>query len=364
MRDDRFKSFGVCLDCDLLNLKEVPPTESQAPARQYGTEFARGKIDSETALDYSLGQSRGGAVCDSSKKKPQGATTLQVLANGLISGMLIALLALAFLIVYWPTRVFFIALGGIYAATPFVAWQCSKMGLPWFLVVAFSLLFGTAFSVGCEFFNHGPLERKNPSPGAHLVSSLGIFIALTQVIVLIWGSDTRMLREGVDATVTLAGIRLTRTQLLGGCASAVLLGAFYLWLWLTHMGLHFRALADNPVEYALRGHNVSHLRRIAFGLSGALAASTSLLMAFDVGFAPYDGLNAVLLAIVAVIVGGRGSFLGPVIGGVALGLVRAGTVWHLSARWQDAVSFALLALALFLFPHGLLGRKRRLEAEA
>ena len=80
------------------------------------------------------------------------------------------------------------------------------------------------------------------------------------------------------------------------------------------------------------------------------------------GFDPNTGLHAVLLAVVAMIIGGRGSFVGPVVGGLLLGIVRAQVVWHWSARWQEAVTFAMLAFVRLLLPHVLLGQRTRLEA--
>jgi branched-chain amino acid transport system permease protein len=103
---------------------------------------------------------------------------------------------------------------------------------------------------------------------------------------------------------------------------------------------------------------------LAFGVSGFLAAIAALLTAYDVGFDPHGGLIALLLAVVAVIVGGQQSFVGPVVGGILLGVARSEVVWFLSARWQDAVAFGLLALFLFVRPHGLIGREKRLEARS
>jgi branched-chain amino acid transport system permease protein len=105
-------------------------------------------------------------------------------------------------------------------------------------------------------------------------------------------------------------------------------------------------------------------RLIAFAFAGVFASVSSLLTAYDIGFNPYSGLYSVLIAVVAVIIGGRESFAGPAIGGLLLGLVRAQVVWHLSARWQEAVTFGVLACFLLLRPNGLFGQKIRLEAAA
>lgn len=288
---------------------------------------------------------------------------MQIFVNGTITGLTIAVLALAFTVVYLPTRVFHVALGGVYAAAPFIAWTCTRWGWPWYFAMALASLTGVGLSLACEFVNHAPLERKSASSGAHLVSSLGIYIIMVQAIALLWGNETKVLRRGLDAVVPFGNIIITRAQLLAAGVSVLMLALFYGWLQWSRLGLQFRALADNPKELALRGYNIRRLRRVAFGMSGVLCSGSALLVSYDIGFDPHGGLVALLLAVVAVIIGGRESFLGPVLGGVLLGLVRSEVVWFLSARWQEAVTFLLLALFLFIRPNGLLGQKGRLEAK-
>lgn len=286
---------------------------------------------------------------------------MQILINGIITGLTIAVLALGFTVVYLPTGVFHIALGGIYTFVPFIAW--SLRGLPWFVTMLVAIITGICISLLCEGLNHSFLENKGATSGTHLVSSLGIYIILVQAVALIWGNETKVLRTGLDGVIKLGEIVLTHAQLIAAIISLVFLSLFYFWLQFSDLGLQFRALADNAKEFALRGYNVSRLRLLAFGISGLLGGIASLLVAYDIGFDPNGGLSAVLLAVVAVIIGGRGSFLGPVLGGVLLGVVRSQVVWFLSARWQEAVTFIILALFLFLRPNGLLGNKVRLESE-
>jgi branched-subunit amino acid ABC-type transport system permease component len=131
-----------------------------------------------------------------------------------------------------------------------------------------------------------------------------------------------------------------------------------------NLGLRLRALADNPVQFALFGYNLDRHRLLAFGLAGVFATASSLVTAYDIGFDPHTGLNEVLLAVVAAIIGGRGSFMGAFVGALLLGTLRAQVVWYWSARWEEAATFALLALFLLIRPQGLLGQKYRLEAAA
>jgi branched-chain amino acid transport system permease protein len=287
---------------------------------------------------------------------------MQIILNGFISGLVIALLATGFQLVYLPTRVFFVGLAGLYTLAPYgylAAWMTTGL---WFVAVITSLVVVVAFSLAFEWGNHAPLARKGASEGAHLISSLGLYIVLVQVVAMIWGNETQTLRSGVEATVHLGSAVITRSQLLIAEVSVVLLSGFGVMLRTTDIGLRLRALSDNPVQFALFGYNIGAHRLFAFGLAGVFAAAASLLNAWDIGFDPHSGLHVVLLAVVAVIIGGCRSFVGPIIGGLLLGLVRAQVVWHLSARWEEAVTFVVLALFLLLKPQGLFGEKKRIEA--
>jgi branched-chain amino acid transport system permease protein len=288
---------------------------------------------------------------------------MQVLVNGIINGLPIAVLALAFTVVYLPTRIFYIALGAIYAAAPFVTWSFIQHGWPAPFAVMFALLSGVGLSLFCELINHWPLERKKAGLGTHILSSLGIYLMIVQAIVLIWGHQTKVLRMGLDAVFLVGDIVITGSQLLAIAVCAALLVIFYAWLRFTNLGLRFRALAENPTEFALRGYSVQQTRLLAFGVSGFLAAASALVVSYELGFDPNGGLRALLLAVVAMIMGGRLSFAGAALGGMLLGIIRSEVGWYFSSRWLEAFTFLLLTAFLFLRPNGILGRASRLEAE-
>ncbi|MEM9940185.1 MAG: branched-chain amino acid ABC transporter permease [Planctomycetota bacterium] len=287
---------------------------------------------------------------------------MQIYVNGFISGTAIALLALAFQCVYLPTRVFFIGMAGIYAMVPFVAWAVLQAGGGAWLAVPAALIVGVVASLICEWLIHLPMEKKKASPAAHLIASLGASIVLVQITAMIWGNDTKSLRTGLDSVSNIGPVIVTGAQWVTLAVGVGLAAVFWFVLMKSDLGLRLRALADNPTQFALFGYNIHLYRTFAFAVGGTLAAAAALVTAYDVGFDPHTGLHAVLLAVVAVIIGGRGSFVGPVVGGLLLGVIRAQVVWHASARWQEAVTFALLAIVLLLIPHGLLGQKTRLEA--
>lgn len=286
---------------------------------------------------------------------------MQIILNGLLQGVLFGAIGVAFALVYRTAKVFHVALGGVYAFVPFIASAVLMAGLPaWggaVLAVAAAVLLGILI----EESIHWPFARKRAPTEVHLIGSLGAYLVLVQCIALIWGNETRVLREGVDATWTIGGVTLAQAQVVGPALAFVAVLALFAWLGLAGRGLELRALADNPVLVALFGRNVRALRRWVFGLSAALAAIAAMAQAWDVGFDPHIGLKAVLLGMVAMIVGGSGSFVGPFIGGILLGILRAEVVWFGSARWEEAVTFVVLALFLFFRPQGIFARRTRLE---
>lgn len=288
---------------------------------------------------------------------------MQILLNGIIQGLLLALVGLGFALVYNATGIFHVAQGVIYAGAPFILLACIQSGLGWPVGVFISLMFAASISCLYEVGNHWPLQKKEASKEIHLIASLGAYIALVQLIAIIWGNETRVLRSGVDTTFSFSGIILTHSQLLGGAIALVVFAAFLFWLWRTDIGLRLRALADNPIQLSLMGYDIRLLRLAVFGLSGLLTAVAAFLMALDIGFDPHSGLQMILLAMVATIIGGRGSFLGPILGAILLGILRSQIGWFTSARWEEAVTFFLLVLFLFFRPQGIFGRAGRLEAQ-
>lgn len=287
---------------------------------------------------------------------------MQILINGLISGMAIGLLAVAFQTVYLPTRIFFISLAGIYSVSPYIFYTFLKTECSWCVAIFLTILISCLISIIIEWCNHRPLVRKQASSGAHLVSSLGIYIILVQLVAIVWGSDTKSFYASLDSSIHVGLNVITQSQFITMVVSSSFLICYVIFITCSNIGLRLRAMADNPAQFALFGYSITSHRILAFGLSGTIAAVSSLVTAREVGFNPYVGLHALLLAMVAVIIGGYGSFFGPIIGALILGILRALVAWHLSAKWQEAATFILLALFLILRPQGLLGTKKRIEA--
>lgn len=268
---------------------------------------------------------------------------------------------MAFSLVYRTTKVFHLALGGISALAPYLALASITAGMPGWGAAFFAIGAATCLGVLIEESIHWSLTCKRAPAEVHLLASLGAYLVIVQCVALAWGNEIQVLRSGIDQTWTLGVVTIGQAQVLGPILTLAATAALFVWLIGGGRGLQLRALADNLILVSLLGRNVRALRRWVFGLSGALAAATAIAQAWDVGFDPHVGLKAVLLGMVAMIIGGTGNLLGPFVGGVLLGVLRIQVVWFGSARWEEAVTFALLVLFLFFRPQGIFPQPTRLE---
>jgi len=109
------------------------------------------------------------------------------------------------------------------------------------------------------------------------------------------------------------------------------------------------------------GIDSKKIRLSIFLIGSLLAALSSLLKAFEVGIDPRSGFEVVLIATVAMIIGGISSYSGAVWSAVFLGLAQNFTVWLLSSQWQYAATFVVLVFVLVFRREGIFTTQLRLE---
>lgn len=279
---------------------------------------------------------------------------LQFIVNGIVGGSLIALTALAWQLVYLPTRILFIALAAIYALAPFIAGALLQSGVGAIGAIAGAVVSAVAVGVLCEVLNHAPLQKRGASNTSQFITSLGIYMVLIQLIALQWGSGTHTLRTGIEGVSSIGTLQLLHSQILTLLVAGTTIGCVLITIMATSIGLRLRALSDNSDALALMGYDIGSYRRRCFAAAAACATVPSLLSAYSTGFDPFLGLNSTLVALAAVLIGGRHSFVGPVVAAFVLGVARALTVWLTSPQWQDPLTFGVLAAVLVIRPDGLM----------
>jgi branched-chain amino acid transport system permease protein len=205
-----------------------------------------------------------------------------------------------------------------------------------------------------------PLRRKGTTPLILLLSSLGIYIVLQNIISMTFGDETKTLRSGiVQEGIEIFGARITPIQITIVIVSMVLLVGCWALMKYAKMGRAMRAVASDPNLALMSGIDTDKVILFAFALGSALAAVAAILISYDIDMTPTMGMNALMMGVVAVIVGGVGSIPGAALGGFLLAFAQNFGVWKISSQWQDAIAFVILLLFLLYRPYGFFGKKIR-----
>jgi branched-chain amino acid transport system permease protein len=287
--------------------------------------------------------------------------TNQLLINSIIAGCIYALFALSISVIYRITRFLNFAHAAIYAWGAYALYSLFQyIHLQLFLAIPSAMIIAALLAISVESIFYRPLRRRYAGNLVLLIASLGIYIFLQNVISLFFGDDVKTLRTGqVIEGYTIAGARITPIQLTTLGMTALLFMVVGLVLSYTRLGKAFRASANDPTLAHATGIDTDRLILFAFGLGSALAAVAAILVSFDVDITPTMGMNALLMGVVVMIIGGVGSIPGALVGGVLLGFAQQFGVWKIGSEWQDAIAFGILLIFLLFRPYGIFGRKLR-----
>ncbi len=290
---------------------------------------------------------------------------LQQLLNGLTLGMVYALIALGYTMVYGVIQLINFAHGEIFMAGAYLAltafWIVTACvaGAPVWLVLAFMFVFSmtaTAVLGGViEKVAYRPL-RGSPKLTA-LITSIGVSFFLQNAVMLLYDAKEQSVPEIIPpVSVSIGSVSFSLIQ---GVIFSVSIGGLFFLTWFvrhTRVGKAMRACSENPEAAALMGISVNGVIRTTFVLGSALAAVAGTLFALNYGSINFhDGYLAGLKAFTAAVFGGIGSIPGAMLGGIVLGVLEGLGAGYISSEWKDVFAFLILVIVLIFKPSGMLG---------
>jgi branched-chain amino acid transport system permease protein len=287
---------------------------------------------------------------------------IQLLANGLANACVMALMATGFALIYNTTRIFHLAHGAVYVVSAYTFYMATER-LFWPQLLAAILALVVAALLGCaiEFLAYAPLYRKRASAAICLLTSFGLYVALINTIALLFGNEVRVFPATQHASISFGPVLLSGVQLLEVVTSLLVLTPVMIMLRKSQWGRIVRAVRDNPTLAETIGVNLIVVRLLVFAVGSALAGIAAVLSVLDTGTDPQVGLPVLLIATVAVIVGGIGTFGGSILGSILVAVLQSMAIWRISPKWSQAITFGILILFMIFRPSGLLGFRGRLE---
>jgi branched-chain amino acid transport system permease protein len=283
------------------------------------------------------------------------AEFLQFFFSGLTVGSIYALVALGFTLIYNASDVInfaqgeFVMLGGM--STVFLA----LTGMPLPLAALAAVIITTA--VGLALYRFAIEPAREGSAVSLIMITIGASIFLRGLAQVVFDKRFHSLPPIFGSEPMRIGGAAVLPQSL-----VVLVGAgtivFLLWLFIdrTLLGKAVIATAANRLAARLVGINTGRIVGLSFAVSAAIGAVAGVL-ATPITLTSYDvGTLLALKGFAAAMLGGIGSALGAVVGGLVLGMLEAFSAGYLSSKYKDAVAFVVLLAALLAMPRGLLGR--------
>ncbi len=282
---------------------------------------------------------------------------LLYLTNGLVIGVIYALSALGVALIVGMMNVVNFAHGELYVlAGYFSALFAQALGLH----PAIAMVLG---ALGIFLFGL-VIERLliRPTYGNDMYSLIVTFIlsiVLQNAYLLIFGPYPQKPPNLITGATDVFGLFMYGNQrLLGFVLGVVVIAAFFLLLKRTWFGRVVQAVSADREVAALMGVNPERVNLLGFGLGCALAGAAGVILTPIFPVTPNIGVGVSLTAFVVVVLGGMGSFLGCLVGGVLLGVVENLGSAYISSAYKQLFSFVILIVVLFVRPAGLFGRRQ------
>ena len=307
---------------------------------------------------------------------PQEVVVFQQLINGLSLGMMYALLALGFTMVYGIIELINFAHFNVFmSGTFFALWFLAAIGfgkasrplsgvnLVLVLLVTFAVTMVITGSLGAVIERLCLKPLRGVSGTAPMITTIGVSLVLQSL--MLFGSNfaNNVPFPGIVPNdrwgVFGSPVNVTLKNVLLWVSALVLMLILDFFVRRTWLGKAMRATAQDPEAARMMGIRIDVIILVTFFIGSALAGAAALIFGLYYGLTSYIvGYLAGLRAFTAAVLGGIGNIPGAVLGGLLIGFVESLSGQFIGNAWSDAIIFAILIFVLVFKPNGLLGMQR------
>ncbi|HEX9534049.1 MAG TPA: branched-chain amino acid ABC transporter permease [Stellaceae bacterium] len=287
--------------------------------------------------------------------------TLVLLTNGVMIGLMYALIALGFVLIYKATDAINFAQGEFVMFAGFIAAGAAEVaGFPFWVSALLAIGGMVALGFGLERVVLRPLIGRPVI--AVVMATIGLAAVLRGTATMAFGAGTRVIVMPVsDEPFQLGPIMLPPVQLVGAGVSLVFLAAFTWFFLKSRTGIAMRAVADSQQVSMAVGINVRRYFALAWAMAGVVSALGGVVWGAMLSVDNQLALVG-LKVFPVVILGGLDSVIGAVVGGLVVGVVENLAAGYLDpyvgGGTKDFAPYVLMILVLMIRPEGIFGRRR------
>src|SRR2546423_8850375 len=279
----------------------------------------------------------------------------QLAVSGALIGLVYALIAYGFQLTFATSKSINFGQGELVMVSAFFSLTLIALGLPYWLVVPFGLLFGAGLGLFVERAGvRLALEQK--SEGWILLTIiLGLF--LVSVAENVWGRDDRPFPTPIsNEPLHVLGVDVTPVELSVAVGVFAIMGVIEVFKRQTLLGKAFEAVSADRDAGELMGISATHTVMLSYALSGIVAALAGILVSPITTVGPTMASVLILKAFSVAVVAGLESGFGVVLVGMFLGALEGVASFSLGGGWRETPGLFLLILALAVRPTGVFGK--------
>ena len=282
---------------------------------------------------------------------------LEVVINGLLTGVMYSLVALGFVLIFKASGVFNFAQGAMVLFAALTLVGLMEHGVPVWLAIIISLAMMVALAYGVERWMLRPLV--NQAPIILFMATIGLNFVLEGSGQIAWGSNVKVLDIGIpNASFEVGGVLLNEFDLYAAAVAAVLVAGLAVFFQKTAIGRALRAVADNHQAALAVGIPLKTIWIIVWSVAGAVALVAGIMWGAKSGVQFSLALIA-LKALPVLILGGFTSVPGAIIGGLMIGVGEkiAEVYWGpiIGGAIENWFAYMLALVFLMFRPQGLFG---------
>ncbi len=283
---------------------------------------------------------------------------IQFIINVLSLGGAYALMALGLVLVYGILKLVNFAYGELIMVAGYTLHLVGGSPLPWLVMAAIAVIMAMVAGLATDYVAFRPVRAKSVT--AVLITSFAFSTLLQNAALLFISPRPRSvpLPDIFSQNVMIAGMPTPMRDIITIVAAVLLLGLFAFLMQKTVLGIAMRAASTNFTMARMLGVPANLIISSAFAISGLLAGVVGILWIGRIGtVTPAIGLEPLLIAFIACVIGGMRSLPGAVIGGFTLALIDTTLNYTLSQdllKFRDAFTFSLVILILLWRPEGLM----------
>ncbi len=284
----------------------------------------------------------------------------ELIASGLITGGIYALVALGLNLQYGLMRILNIAHGEFLMVGAYLTWMTqTSFGLSPVLMVPVSFVVLMALGLAIHFLCFRRLTATSPNldifEARGLMVAFGLMFLVQNFVNWLWGGDLRGYDYLTDP-VKFGTMQFAANKLLVFALALVFAVGMILLLRMTLLGKGVRALMQSPVGAQLMGINTRVLHPLMFGIGLGLSGVAGCLLSMAYTISPSMGEPYTVTALIVITLGGFGSMGGALAGGLLLGVVEAIGMHYTNPSLKALLSYSVFIGVLLLRPKGLFAR--------